>query len=195
MAASADAFSFFNRFIEDDQLVEMTFTQTHYDEDGRALEKNAGVLQYQRPNLFRLNYESPRQPLLVSDGEQLWYYEVDLHQVVVSPLATAKKNGLLAMLASGDLRSFRRHYLLTAAVGDGNNLTWLNAVPLDKEDSVRRIRLGFAGDSGDLRQIRVTDAFGGAIRMDITLINRHNADAGFFSFTPPDGVEIVHLSE
>ena len=191
--AVADPRAYFDRLIRGDDLVTMNFHQTTFDDSGMVLEETDGVLQYLRPSFFRMEYESPQQPLLVSDGELLWYYEADLKQVVVSPLQEMERNGLLTLFSSGGLEALLEHYVVTSGVGS-NGLVWLNAEPQDAADSLRRIQLGFDND-GVLRQIKVLDAFGGAIQMDISSVGSRVADADFFAFTPPPDTEIIRTGE
>lgn len=182
-----DAFTLFARFATVPELA-LEFTQTSHSKDGTVLATTTGRLAYRRPNQFRLQYATPDNPLIVSDGTTVWLYEQELDQAIAQPLATAQQNDLLQALATGDLNALAKNYILTA--GLANDLRWLNANAASQEASLNRIALGFDPATGDLGKIELTDHFDGSIKLTITG-QTPRTRPGDFLFTPPPGTDVI----
>ena len=163
------------------------FRQRVYDSDGELLSSGGGKLWFARGGKFRVEYQSPEELLLVSNGETFWSYEKDLQQVLVRPLSSLG-GGFLAALSAGEWKELPRHYIL-AADGADDNLHWESAKSRDPEDAIRRIRFGFDG-GGSLRQLQMHDAFGGVVQITMRNLTIGAAD-GIFVFVPPPGAEVI----
>lgn len=188
-AAAADAFALFDRFIAAPATT-LEFRQTAFDSAGAELETVTGFLAYQRPDKFRLQYHTPENPLIVSDGVTVWVYEEQLQQVVTHPFAKASRHGLLEVLTSGSLKTLEKKYLFSSGVG--GELKWLVAQALDSGAALPRIALGFEDGSGALRQVVINDQFDSTIRMDIeSATPAVSAPDELFSFTAPPGSEVL----
>jgi len=51
--------------------------------------ESAGTLAFEKPNRMRWDYKPPDPQLVVGDGETLWIYQPDDHQVIKAPLTEA----------------------------------------------------------------------------------------------------------
>lgn len=188
-AVAADGVTLLQEFLQNTPAAKITFRQTALDRQGNIVGESRGRFWHRRPRSFRMEYEPPDGIVMVSDGEQLWTYERDLQQVIVqSAAALAGTSALLDVLASGELADLRDDYILTS-VSDGD-LHWANAETRAKDQSIHRIRLGFAAD-GRLLQMELTDAFGGAAKLKVESVLRKLPDDSIFRFNPPAGVDIV----
>lgn len=163
------------------------FRQEVFDEDGESLSDGGGILWFARGGRFRVQYQSPDELLLVSDGESFWSYEKDLRQVVVRPLSSLG-GGFLAALTAGEWQKLRQLYDISAEESAADGMQKITARSRDKQDAVRRIVFIFGG--GDLRHLVMHDAFGGRVRVDITSLTA-GADDELFTFTPPPDAEII----
>ncbi len=163
------------------------FRQRVYDDDGELLSDGGGRLWFARGGKFRVEYQSPEELLIVSNGESFWSYEKDLRQVVVRPLSSLG-GGFLAALSAGEWQALPRLYDLSAG-GAEDGMRWVVAQSKDKEDAVRRILFGF-DDGGALQQLKMHDAFGGMVRVDIIGLSPGAAD-DIFDFVPPPDAEII----
>lgn len=163
------------------------FRQLVFDDGGEVLSDGGGRFWFARGGRFRVEYQQPDELLLVSDGESFWSYEKDLRQVVVRPLATLG-GGFLAALSAGEWDTLLRLYVLSDGGADGD-MQWVAAKSKNSEDTVRHILFGF-DDGGALRQLKMRDAFGGRVRVDIIGLTFGAADE-FFVFTPPPDAEII----
>ena len=193
-SVATDAFDRFDRFITSLDNVRLSFRQITEDDDGNVLEEVEGDLWFSSPGRFRLSFDSPDYPLIVSDGETVWLFESDIQQAVRRPYDTVEENGLLTVLTGG-LDTLRSRYVLSTGVGDGR-LLWLNANAIEETETMKRIALGFAGGvEGELSEVRLVDSFGGRIRMVITERSGFDADQSLFQFQAPENVTIIESQE
>ena len=87
-----------DRFLTETQTMSANFKQTLKSSDGRLMQESTGVFYLQRPGKFRWNYNEPYPQEIVSDGEQVWIFDVDLEQVTVQKQGTGKSNTPMALL-------------------------------------------------------------------------------------------------
>jgi len=175
------------RFLSDVQSLNAQFEQTLWTSDSRRVEVSTGSVAIKRPDRFRWSYEEPIETLLVTDGDTLWMYDVEIAQVTRSSLDdTAPASP--ATLLSGD-----------AAVRDG-----FEVVEVVEEAGLTLIALRPKLDGGDFSIVRL--AFDGArlARMEFvdgldqtTAIEffdveiNSELDDALFRFEVPRGVNVL----
>ena len=166
---------------------QMSFSQTVRDPDDR-LTSSTGKLAYSRPAKFALEYDSPEQVKMVSDGQTLWVHDIDLNQVVVTDLSEAPGNhGFLSVLGATDLTS---EFDLDSY--EDGEISWLVLVPHDEESvSFTSCDIGFNA-SGEIVAARFTDLVGNEVDARFFDVEASAPSAGRFSFEPPDGAEVIH---
>lgn len=161
------------------------FVQTTRDESGAVLEQSTGTFVMARDQRFDWHYQTPWEQRIISDGEQLWVYDVDLAQVVVRPLAEAIGVGP-AQLLSGDMNDLRKNFTLSpAAEGDAVVLT-----PRDEAWDFQRLRLELENTVPSRLMLR--DGLGQVIEVQLQSLSKNQPlSAQQFSFTPPPGVDVL----
>jgi outer membrane lipoprotein carrier protein len=162
----------------------------HFDQliaynDGGS-QSYSGELAVRKPGRFRWQYRQPYEQLYIGDGEVIWHYEADLMQAErlsnlesVDPVVMKLLDGRIAF---SDIHVLRQEY--------------------DKELNIRRYQvqigdapavwLGFSG-YGDLRSIERQDVLGNSNQMTLSTCSFIAPAENLFSFTPPDGVEVLDL--
>jgi outer membrane lipoprotein carrier protein len=65
------------------------FTQTVYDNHGKAIQKSYGQMALQRPGKFRWEIKKPIPQVIVANDTRLWVYDPDLEQVTIRALHQA----------------------------------------------------------------------------------------------------------
>jgi outer membrane lipoprotein carrier protein len=174
-------------FVRDTQTARANFTQTVTDKNNRLVQQTSGEFAIARPGKFRWSVDEPYQQLLVGDGERVWIYDPDLHQVVKRRNDQALGSTPAALLAGRDdvERAFEWRELPAA---DG--LDWLGATPKDKESAFSDIRLGF--DASGLAALEIFDNFGQRTRIRFAGFERNpKLSPELFKFTPPKGADVI----
>ena len=164
------------------------FEQKLYDLDGRLKETSKGRVAVSAPRLFRWEYATPYEQLIVADGEKVWVFDPDLDQVTVRPQGPEEQNSPLAALV--DPAKLERDFNVRDG-GDEGGLSWLLLSPRSSEQaSFSSARLGFRGQS--LARMEVVDTLGQRTELVFSAWKRNPAfDRGTFRFVPPAGVDVV----
>lgn len=185
--AQADGMSSVKVFYEQTQSVRANFHQVVTDRQGRKVQEVDGEMQLKRPDKFRWDYNQPYEQQIVSDGNQVWLYDVDLAQVTVSALNKSIGASPAALLAGG--KAIEDSFKLTNAVSK-DNLDWVNANPKDKESGFESILMGFKDNK--LQALSLVDSFGHTTKIVFSKVEVNPMlEEKTFLFKPPKGVDVV----
>ena len=185
--AFADGVASLSDFFNNTNSMRAQFNQVVTDTQGRKIQEVKGSMQLQRPNKFRWDYSKPYEQQIISDGKQVFLYDTDLQQVTIRELSKALGSSPAALLAGGD--AVEKSFTIKNAVRK-DGLTWVLALPKDKESGFERVILGFKDEK--LRKMELYDSFN-----HITLITFDDVERNpvlqnsNFLFTPPKGVDVV----
>lgn len=193
-----------DRYLAGFTTLRTEFTQTVSDSHGTVLQSGSGSLLVRRPGEFRWDYE-PRSPatagqptaaasdaeqgqLLVADGKNLWFYDRELAQVTVKPLATGLSSTPI-MLLSGATDELRASFTISPApMQDG--LSWVEVKPRSEQADFSDARLGFKAD--ELVRMLVHDMLGQTVQLDFAHSQRNAPiDPSAFQFKVPSGVDVI----
>jgi outer membrane lipoprotein carrier protein len=175
------------RFFKEVNSFSARFSQVVLDERLSPIQESSGTLWIERPDKFRWDYEKPYKQRIVADGERLWVYDVGLQQVSVRPLSGGLGD-TPAMLLAG--RGRLEENFTIKPLSAQNDIEWVQLSPRRKDSGYEDIRIGFA--RGKLRILEMVDGFGQVTRVTFQS-SRENPriEPGRFSFTPPEGVDVV----
>ncbi|MGH1358525.1 MAG: LolA family protein [Burkholderiaceae bacterium] len=150
-------------------------------------EASRGEFAFARPGKFRWAVTDPYPQLLVADGQDVYFHDVDLNQVTVRPMSGALGATPAAILfGTGNIDD----RFEMADDGEEGGLYWLVAVPREKEAGFERIRIGFANSLP--AAMEVLDAFNNTSRFTFTDVEPNPAlDDQVFRFTIPAGTDVV----
>ncbi|MCW8922423.1 MAG: outer membrane lipoprotein chaperone LolA [Gammaproteobacteria bacterium] len=174
------------RFLTQSKTMSADFVQTLRTDDNEVLQESKGRFYLSRPGRFRWNYTEPYQQEIVSDGEQVWIYDVDLKQVTVQQQSASTNNTPMALM-EGKLKLEQAY----------------DVSELDHRDGVYRLKLSSKTDDVDFSQLivgvdkqgmqfmQLRDQFEQTtdIVFENLELNRKLAD-DLFKFTPPEGVDV-----
>lgn len=187
MLAKADGISSLKKFYAETQGMRADFYQLVTDKQGRKVQEVHGQMQLQRPNKFRWDYEKPFEQQIISDGKQVWLYDVDLAQVTVRELSKALGSSPAALLAGED--SLDKNFKLVNAYRK-DDLDWVSTNPKDADSGFNKISLGFKADK--LQQMDLVDSFGHQTKIVFSKPENNPVfNAKTFLFKPPKGVDVV----
>jgi len=186
-AALADGVSSLKDFFANTNSMRAKFKQEVLDNQNRKIQEVEGTMQLQRPNKFRWDYQKPYEQQIVSDGQQVYLYDVDLEQVTIRDLSKTLGFSPAALLAGGD--EAEKSFTLKNAVRN-DDLTWVLALPKSKESGFERVLLGFSGN--ELKKLELYDSFSHITYIAFENVERNpSLKPETFLFTPPKGVDVV----
>ena len=174
-------------------------------------QKGSGELLLKRPAsataMFRFNYAKPKQQI-ISNGKQLWFYQADTRQVMVSQVTDMFKGGnniaLSYLTGLGHVsRDFSAVFAREARDKSGNYQ--LELIPKQPTPVLAKLKLTVAAAAvdqytagGSVEDIFpvvssvVVDASGNQTRIDYSRVRVNKGiDSSQFSFKVPAGVEVV----
>lgn len=185
--ASADGMSSVKAFYEQTKSIRANFHQVVTDKQGRKVQEVDGEMQLLRPDKFRWDYHKPYEQQIISDGEQVWLYDMELAQVTVRPLSKSIGSSPAALLAGG-AEIDKTFKLINAFRKD--NLEWVSANPRDKESGFEKILMGFKNNK--IQEMSLIDSFGHTTKIVFSQVEVNPAlEQSNFLFKTPKGVDVV----
>jgi outer membrane lipoprotein carrier protein len=185
--AEPDAVDRLHQFVEQVNEFQATFTQTVVDGQGNLIEEAEGEFLLSRPGKFRWDYVSPYAQEIVADGENIWFYDVDLEQITVKNQGDALADTPAGLLSG---QSMPEDTYNITVLNKGDDLQWVEMTPKDHDSNYQRVELGF--DETGLQQMLMTDAFDQRTKLQFSDVKVNpSLDASRFDFEPPAGVDVV----
>ncbi len=182
----ANALADFQTFTSTTQSGRAKFEQIVFDAKGKATQRTNGTLTFVRPGKFRFQYEKPAQ-VIVGDGKKVSFFDQDLNQVTVRKLEQAFSSTPAALLSGKN--DIDNAFTLVAA-GEKDGISWLDAIPRQKDAGIDKFRVGFA--KGQLAAMEINDAFGNLTRLNFSTFERNpKFDNKEFIFVPPKGADVI----
>ncbi len=186
-AAVADAVASLEQFFNGTEAYSADFDQVVLDESYRQIDEASGSLSILRPGRFRWDYDPPAEQMIVGDGDKVWIYDIELKQVIVRDQQQALGQSP-AILLAGEGEAKRDFEISDQGVqGD---LSWVKAIPKSEQSGFEEIRIAFADN--ELAVMELVDGLGQTTRIRFSnVVHNPTLPADQFSFTPPDGVDVI----
>jgi outer membrane lipoprotein carrier protein len=156
---------------------------------GAAPIRRSGVVYYQKPGKFRWEFRGSQPETIVSDGTTIYDYDPALNQVVETPLAQAFRSDAAAafLLGAGNIK---RDF--TAKAAEPPNSSELAHVALTPRHGGELIEAGIERQTYNIATLSLSDAMGNRTNLSFSNIELNQPlQTSQFSFTPPDGADIV----
>lgn len=174
-------------FINNVQTMSGRFEQQLVDANDIVIDVSSGTIEIQKPGRFRWTYLEPYEQILVADGLNIWSYDVDLEQVTVK--AQAKVLASTPALLLGGSQNVLDDFEYIGSFVE-RDIVWVRLRPKTTDNGFTKVELGFK--DGKLSRMIFGDNLGQTTLIalfDLSL--NESIDAQRFSFTPPDGVDVV----
>lgn len=184
----ADVNKDLNHFFNEVETYSARFQQIVLDEEFNPIEESSGRVLIKRPGRFRWDYEPPNEHRIISNGEKVWIYDVELDQVTVRSLKQALGGTPAALLAGGS--KIDEDFEVTDLGQVNGPLYWVRLVPRSDDVGFEDIRIGF--ENGRLRVMELIDGLEQTTRITMSDGEENRSIAASqFQFTPPDGVDVI----
>lgn len=187
VSAGPSSLDSLDRFYDSVRTYTAQFQQVVLDEGLNPIEESSGIMQIARPGRFRWDYEPPNEQRIISDGNKVWLYDIELEQITVrSQEQSLGKTPATLLAGSSDIKS---SYDIED-LGQSGVLTWVKMTPRDDESGFSDMRIGF--EEGELRIMELVDGLGQTTRIILSdSIENQEIDDSRFAFEPPDGVDVI----
>jgi outer membrane lipoprotein carrier protein len=185
--AMAEGIDSLKKFYNSTQSISAKFHQVVTDTKGQKIQDVFGEMVIKRPNQFRWDYKKPFEQQLVSDGKQVWLYDIELAQVTTRQLSKALSASPAALLAGGE--DLDKNFNLSNLSRE-DNLDWVSALSKDADSGFNNIAIAFKGDK--LQQMELVDSFGHLTKIVFTDVKPNpNVNEKLFLFKAPKGVDVL----
>ena len=175
-----------DKFLTQTQTMSAHFKQTLKASDGSLLQESSGEFYLQRPGKFRWNYTQPYPQEIVSDGEQVWVFDIDLEQVTVQKQGTGRDNTPMALLQNK--KSLEQAFEIHER-GSDSGLHRIELVNKNLDSDFDRVMVGL--DEKGLRFLQLHDQFEQTTYIFFTeLKSNPELEPAIFEFIPPEGVDV-----
>lgn len=152
---------------------------------------STGRVVFAKPGRMRWSYESPRESLVVSDGETLWLYDAEAKEAQRLPVERGALPGGALLFLLGEGRLAEEFRVESASCGE--ELLELELVPREPA-SYERLALRADAETGDVVGTRVVDLLGNVTEVDFHDIETNrDPSPEIFRFRAPEGVDVIEL--
>jgi outer membrane lipoprotein carrier protein len=117
------------------------FKEVVYSHEGTPLQQSSGTMAIKRPGKFLWKTETPLKQTLVTDGNKLWIYDIDLEQLVIQPIPSNIAKTPLILLTAPQA-NLRKQFVIASAPSKNAN-EWFKLTPKEKNDTFTAISIGF----------------------------------------------------
>lgn len=170
------------------QAMRANFTQTVYDNHGKAIQKTYGYMALQRPGKFRWEVKKPIPQVIIANQSRLWIYDPDLEQVTIRSLHTAAGETPALLLSHVDNVLDHDYVIKQAPAKDG--LNWFTLIPRNADNMFASIKMAFA--QSQIREMDLQDHLGHTtkIKFENAVVNSA-LSASLFVFKKPANVDVI----
>ncbi len=158
------------------------------------VQKAEGMVYLKKGGKMFWDYQTPTPQQIISDGRQLWFYEPEEKQVMVTTVGEGLQSQVSADLLNGKAqltRDFVVRDITSPPDREGGGYV-LELIPRAPQPNLSKIILRADRNTFQIRQTEVYDLFDNLTRITFSRveIDTRLSDA-FFTFIPPPGVASV----
>ncbi len=169
------------------QNMQADFLQVMRDGKQRELQQLSGKIMIEKPGKLFWQTNPPYEQLVVSDGEFVWIYDMDLEQVTIRNMENRIQE-TPALLLSGDASEVSKNFTVKLKVTGA--ISRFSLAPKDSSQLFEKLEFQYFEDK--LESMSIFDAAGQVT--DIIFENiKTNQDipAKAFYFEVPEGVDVI----
>lgn len=167
------------------------FSQRLIDTESIRVEPSLGRMMFKRPGKFRWIYETPYEQEIISDGNTLWVYDIDLEQVTLRPATEGLDRSPITILDEPGTISELYHVDIIEQNGEDIEI---KLVPSYEGAAFQYVILIFSAHQ--LTAMEIFDNFDQFNSLSFHNIELNTGlDDAQFNFVPPEGIDIIHAAE
>ena len=158
------------------------FDQTVRSSKGKEIQKGRGKFQVKRPNLFRMDTQSPQENQIISDGETLWFYDPFVSQATANWVKDAVSNTPFVLLTSNDKSHWEQYDVK-------QNMDSFTLKPKSKKSAIKQFDVRI-DSNGLLKGFSTVERDGQSNLYVLRNITTTNLANDLFKFNLPKGAEL-----
>ncbi|MBL0710970.1 MAG: outer membrane lipoprotein chaperone LolA [Colwellia sp.] len=169
------------------------FSQQVLDETGEVIEESTGDIAISKPNLAYWQVLTPDELTIVSDGNNVWFYNPWIEQVSVYSLSAAISHTPILLLTSKDESLWQQYNVTQQEQSNVKNQESFIINAIDTNSQVRSLTLTFKASSqgGQLTEFSFLDATGQLSHIKLTDFNdQQPPNTDLFNFVIPEDTQL-----
>tara|TARA_R110002050_G_scaffold266463_1_gene407880 strand:+ start:470 stop:1201 length:732 start_codon:yes stop_codon:yes gene_type:complete len=169
-----------------------SFSQEVESVSGDKIAQSAGKLAISKPNLANWHTTEPDELAIVSDGNNVWFYDPWIEQVSVYSLSAAIAKTPILLLTSQD-EALWQQYTVVKELETDEAIERFVIMSKDVNSQIKSLTLMFDLSNGksNLKQFSFLDATGQVSHITLTNFEDETIpEASLFQFNVPQGVQI-----
>ena len=99
--------------IKNIESMDASFIQKTMDMKNHRVINSKGIVQIQKPNLFKWKTTSPNEQEIFSDGKRIWIYDIDLDQVLIKKISNDITELPYLILLSTNEKNINKSFIVT----------------------------------------------------------------------------------
>ncbi|POY44981.1 outer-membrane lipoprotein carrier protein LolA [Avibacterium gallinarum] len=180
--AWADAVSELQTRLNKVDVLSADYVQKVSDAKGKEIQQGKGKLRIKRPNLFRMDNQSPQESQIVSDGKTLWFYDPFVQQVTANWVSEAVNNTPFVLLTSNDQAQWKKYTVAQSA-------DTFTLKPKFAKSNIKQFNIRIDAD-GVLKNFSTTEKDGQTNLYLLRNITNQPLADNLFKFSVPKGAEL-----
>lgn len=169
------------------QAMDAGFEQTTRDGMGQVLQSMTGHLTVAKPGKMRWSTAEPFEQLVISDGEVVWIYDMDLEQVTLRDM-DQRVQETPALLLTGDTADVEKSFLVDVEKTSSDHVFQL--VPKDPSQLFESLEFHYQGEQ--ISRMMIYDAAGQVTEIAFSNVQVNvPVEPEAFVFNVPEGVDVI----
>lgn len=151
-----------------------------------------GNFMFKPPNYLKVVQDAPTEEIITTDGQSIWWYLPD--KKLVYQYSTEKLGKELRLLSDifRGLSDVGDNFETSLTESDNDEEYHLLLVPKEPGEEIDYITLSVCRDDFNILFVEIHNLLGSVTRFKLGDISvKESFEKDFFSFMPPDGVEII----
>lgn len=154
----------------------------------------SGRLMVRQPGKMRWEYLVPDPQTIITDGNDLWVYRPEEHQVMVGKAPTFFGGGKGAGFLS-NIRSVRKNFQISLEKSDDPGYYRLRMVPNKSSVDLMSVDLEIDKKNFDLTRITTFNVYGDETRIELKHVDFNAVPPeSRFHFDVPEGTDVVKMN-
>lgn len=183
----ADATALLSEQLQGTHTLQANFVQTIRNEKGELLQQAKGELKVKNPNQLHWLTLDPYEHLVVTNGETLWLYDVDLEQISRESYSN-NIDRAPALLLSGDVKAISDNYDVSQ-LSSTDGVMQFKLTPHNDESVFSELLITFTEHA--ITRMTLKDNFDQTTVIEFSdVVINNTIDDSLFNFIAPDGIEV-----
>ena len=153
----------------------------------------SGNVYFKRPGMMRWDYKDPDQVYYVSDGKDLWSYEVE--EGIAYRLRVDRSDLFQALRFLTGPTDLASEFQVEEGAPAPTGLVPLKLTPRGSQSAFRSVTLFADPATGEVRESEVVDPIGNVSHLTFSGPSTARLPSDRFKFTPPAGVRVQDLTK